>query len=368
MIIIHFAEYAYGGVASYLRSTIQSQCSNDKVNKVILFCSDEKSESFDFSSNKFVNVRYHYRRNLNGIFKMLTVAKKAISMKPDIIHFHSTFAGLCRLLIPLKRGYAVFYSSHGWSFLRQTDGELKHVIYALIERALSIKTDKIINISKFEQKAALKRRLPKGKMIVIYNSILPTVTIDKNIPSPFKNESTLKIGFIGRLDSPKGFPFLIKALNRMDLSWELMVIGESVVDDDEPYKAVDESKIHFLGWIDHQYIDSYFAFLDFLIVPSRWEGFGLVALESMKNSKPVLASDAGGLPEIVKDGVNGYIFQKMSSESFERQFKKMKDSDLKKLGANGRRIMVDKFNYSYLQELLFKAYETELGEKNGVKG
>lgn len=43
-------------------------------------------------------------------------------------------------------------------------------------------------------------------------------------------------------------------------------------------------------------------------MPSRWEAFGLVAIEAMKYGKPVIASDRGALPELVKDGVNGYVF------------------------------------------------------------
>lgn len=45
--------------------------------------------------------------------------------------------------------------------------------------------------------------------------------------------------------------------------------------------------------------------VDALIVPSRWEGFGLVALEAMRNSKPVIANCVGGLAELIEDGVNG---------------------------------------------------------------
>lgn len=250
LVIVHFAEYAYGGVATYLRNTILSQLQNKEVSKVILFCSKSKSENFEFNSEKFINIRYSYNRSFFGVFKLLTELKKAVSMNPSVIHFHSTFAGLGRIILPKKRKFSVIYSSHGWAFLRQSDNSFKHSIYALVEKVLSLKTDKIINISNFEQRAALKYKLPASKMIVIYNSIPPQLNVDNKVISPFEKSDTIKIGFVGRLDAPKGFPFLVQALQGIDDKFELMVIGKSIVDsksDNQQYRA---NNIHYLGWIE----------------------------------------------------------------------------------------------------------------------
>jgi len=366
LVIVHFAEYAYGGVATYLRNTILSQLQNKKVTKIILFCSESKSEKFEFKSKKFINIRYTYNRTLLGVFKMLFELRKAVLMHPDIIHLHSSFAGLGRIIISRKRSFSVIYSSHGWSFLRQSDSNFKHEIYAFIERILSLKTDKIVNISNFEQQAALKYKLPASKMIVIYNSIPSKRNSYKDVLSPFKETKTIKIGFVGRLDTPKGFPFLVKALQKVNYNFELMVIGKNIVDTEFNSRILNSDRIHYLGWIDHDDIDSYFKFIDFLIVPSLWEGFGLVALEAMKNSKPVLSSDAGGLPEIVDDGINGYTFETLSIDSFQEKFKKMVQSDMTRMGENGYEIMEKKFNYQKLQNQLFVVYQASI-EKGSYK-
>ena len=67
--------------------------------------------------------------------------------------------------------------------------------------------------------------------------------------------------------------------------------------------------------IDAMYIKigEYYQSCDGVIMPSRWEAFGLVAVEAMKYKKPVIVSDCGALPELVKDGYNGYVF-KMDDE------------------------------------------------------
>ena len=85
----------------------------------------------------------------------------------------------------------------------------------------------------------------------------------------------------------------------------LYVIGEACRDDQE---KVESPAIKYLGWIDHDLIDDYISQFDAALIPSRQEGFGLVAAEAMRNAKPVIASRAGALPELIKDGENGYVF------------------------------------------------------------
>lgn len=64
----------------------------------------------------------------------------------------------------------------------------------------------------------------------------------------------------------------------------------------------------FLGWVDRQQIDGYYRLCDALIMPSRWEAFGLTAVEAMCNEMPVIASRQGALPEIVCLNESGWLF------------------------------------------------------------
>lgn len=51
--------------------------------------------------------------------------------------------------------------------------------------------------------------------------------------------------------------------------------------------------VESIGWINHDEIDSYYSLFDAVIIPSRWEGFGLVAIEAMKNAKAIIVSNRG---------------------------------------------------------------------------
>lgn len=65
---------------------------------------------------------------------------------------------------------------------------------------------------------------------------------------------------------------------------------------------------NFVGWVEHEKLASWYAACDAVVMPSRWEAFGLVAAEALQHARPVLASTRGALPELIHDGENGYLF------------------------------------------------------------
>jgi len=70
----------------------------------------------------------------------------------------------------------------------------------------------------------------------------------------------------------------------------------------------------------HKDIEKIIEISDLTIVPSLWEGFGLVVIESMVKKKVVLASDTGGIPEIIEHGENGYLFKTLNKSDFLEKF------------------------------------------------
>ena len=68
-----------------------------------------------------------------------------------------------------------------------------------------------------------------------------------------------------------------------------------------------DDKVHFIPFVDR--IQDWLSQADLLIHPSEMESFGLVSLEAMSCGVPVVAYRAGGLPEVVSDGVNGYLLE-----------------------------------------------------------
>ncbi|MFD1421867.1 glycosyltransferase [Lactiplantibacillus songbeiensis] len=358
MRIVHVAEYASGGVATYLRNIVASQIEDSSVDEIVLINSKKNSEKLDFNSNKFRHITFDYSRSISGIIRLLKVRKIIDSLDPDVVHFHSSFAGIIRLTYLVKLShYKVVYCAHGWSFLQKNKSRLQKKVYEVIERLAALKTDTIINISRSEQQAAVAHDLPEDKMELVYNTI-PNKRELFPIPSPFSNLPTKKLLFVGRFDEQKGLKFLLKNVDFENYGVELVVIGSNVLESSKIASNV--TNVTFLGWIDNKYIDSYISICDAVIVPSKWEGFGLVAVEAMKNEKMVIASDAGGLSEIIVNNYSGLIFKAGSPQKLNEaiaKFAGMGNPKIKLMGHHGKDIFSSKYNFSELHSRLMQIYK-----------
>mgnify|MGYP000057898725 FL=1 len=175
-------------------------------------------------------------------------------------------------------------------------------------------------------------------MVMIYNGVE-----DKISKSNLKlnwDENKINLLFVGRLDRQKGLDLFLDVYDKMKLeNMHLYVIGTSVLDDNLPKST---KHVTYLGWVDNKNIDAYYQACDVVIMPSRWEGFGLVAVEAMRNLKPVIASNVGALPELIKNNINGYIFDIKDDKILKKILLSINKNDLQNLGKQARQIYLKK--------------------------
>lgn len=168
--------------------------------------------------------------------------------------------------------------------------------------------DCVVGISKF----ILDRHLAQGyfqatpKHQVIYNTRSYPL---KNFTNNSLDGKRVRFGFIGTLSREKGIDWLLKIFSRLptSLNAELWVAGEGkpnfVTELHERYAS---DRIRFLGRVKPE---DYYPEIDMLIVPSLWEEpLGMVVPEAFTYAVPVLASRRGGLPEMIIEEKNGYLF------------------------------------------------------------
>ena len=132
---------------------------------------------------------------------------------------------------------------------------------------------------------------------------------------PF-NGRGLALGFLGRLEPAKGIEVLLKTLTDHDFcGWSEVIVGGRGSDEYERAlrHKYNDSRVKFLGLIDPT---AFFNRVDLLVVPSLWnEPFGRVVIEAYAHGVPVVASNRGGLNELVKNGEDGFLFNPDSSDS-----------------------------------------------------
>ncbi|MFC1929627.1 glycosyltransferase [Chloroflexota bacterium] len=122
--------------------------------------------------------------------------------------------------------------------------------------------------------------------------------------------------FVGRIDPLKGLDQLIKAMPYLQngLRPRLVIIGgdENSQSEMERLRALSrelkaQDSVAFLGTIKHEQLPDYYNAADLCVIPSYYESFGLVALESLACGTPVVATDVGELKNIIRQGETGYV-------------------------------------------------------------
>jgi len=172
------------------------------------------------------------------------------------------------------------------------------------------------------------------------------------------------VGSVCRLIEQKGLTYAIRAF------WQIAEqAGDAhyVIAGDGPLRPAlqQEAKgfgidrrVHFLGWRDDP-IDLLAAF-DVLLIPSLWEGFGLIALEAMAASTPIIASRVSALPEIVEHGVTGYLVPPADPMALaENLLDVIRNPDqARQMGINGRRRLESEFSAERMVDSTLKVYQS----------
>lgn len=300
--ILHVCEVAIGGICSYLNVVCFQS------NEIENFIVAPEGHVSGISLTTTVSTFRRTGRNITSVMRFIRASMRGVEKEcPDIVFFHSTFALLALIVIKLKRSRVkTIYCSHGWAASRYSNA-LKRVIVGKIEGYLCGLADVVINISEYDQNTAISSGY-LGRHVLVENAVLdhqPIVRSDK-----FSNNSdVINLLFIGRFDQQKGLDLLLKSFHkaqkeRSDL--HLTLIGSPVIGDQGNMEIPPQTNI--IGWVDPLELDDWYRSSDALIVPSRWEGFGLVVAEAFRNGTPVLCSDRGALPFLVRPNETGEIF------------------------------------------------------------
>ena len=263
----------------------------------------EKTPSYKIYHPKYLKLPHPYLKNLEWYPYFLQVLKtiKNENIKFELIHCHGIYPdGLVGIKIGRYFNKKVVLHVHESSMSLDTSRDLN--AYKKIFKYV----DQLIPVSKFQMGEIVKfdKKLTK-KCKVIYNG----VKIDKEITSLNKNlEGTNKIIrliFVGHLIFSKGLDILLKALKLLDsykyrFSLDVVGNGEKQLE----YKKLSEKyglgdKVSFIGEIDNASLLKKMKYYNCLVLPSRYETFGVVLIEAMSCGLPVVSTKVCAIPEVV---------------------------------------------------------------------
>ncbi len=292
-----------GGAESLLKNFVLEAKKNNLFNiEIATFYSDAifKKEIEDAGISIW-DLGLTFKFNLMGVIELVKLTKER---KYNIIHVHlfpaDIFAGIASLFLP--RDIAWIFSEHCVYNRRRT---LK--IFKILDNFTYNRYSKIVCVSK-QVEFALLNWIPsnKGKTKVISNAV----------PIPkFLNSCSVKtydILFVGRLTKQKSVEILLKAIkilkNKYSKNLKIAIVGDGELKENLNNLTVElgvNREVKFLGV--RKDVKELMVSSKIFVLPSRWEGFGIVIIEAMSNMLPVIATNVGGIPELIEDGKDGIL-------------------------------------------------------------
>jgi glycosyltransferase involved in cell wall biosynthesis len=304
------------------------------------------------------------------------------SERPHILHTHTAKAGAIARAAGLLAGDArppiVVHTFHG-HVLKGYFGPGRTAFFCQVERILARSSDVLVAVSPEVRDELVEHRIaPLSKFAVIRLGIPledrledPTMDLDfrrlYGIPP-----SAFVIGWVGRMTGVKDTGAvleIVRATREREVDAVVCMVG------DGPDRERLEQLAHDLGIARASYfvgyqsdVAGYYRLFDAFVLPSVNEGTPVSAIEALASGTPVVANRVGGVPDVVSDGVDGFLVEPGDVEgAADRLAELASDPELRtRLGESGRREMFERYSVSRLVDDVDRLYRTLLAAK-GLK-
>lgn len=362
MRIMHITEALGGGVLNVIQqlSSVQTTTPHD-ITVVHSTRADtpKPSELVEIFPKPIACIEVDMQTNISPLkdFQSLISLLRIIkNTKPDIIHLHSSKAGVlgriaCSLL---GRSNTCFYTPHGFSFLRKDISHSKRLIFKTIESACSYLGGTTIACSQSELEHAIVNG--QRKAILIENSI-PLNLITEAIGNRFR----CSIVTSGRLCNQKNpSAFLEIALQLHNEPASFLWIGDGELKHNLKVNGELPENLSITGWISREVVADHLHKSDIFIMTSLWEGMPLALIEAQAAGLPAVVLNVEGCKDIVTDGVTGFICNNVN-EMADKIKLLIKDSHLRgTMGASAREIALRRFSQERMNTETLTAYSLAL--------
>ncbi|MCP5426858.1 MAG: glycosyltransferase [Chromatiaceae bacterium] len=296
-----------------------------------------------------------YRLPMRGDLDIALIPrlKKILSSEsPDIVHLHS------RRGADLLGGLAARWAGVKTVVSRRVDNPEPRWWVGLKYRLF----DRVITISEGIRRVLLSEGLPPGCVVCVHSAVDTRLYAGQQCDRNWLNgqfqldRDSLVVAVVAQLIPRKGHRFLLQALPVLLDSFpglRLLVLGKGSSETDIRSQISDlglSGKVIMGGFRDD--LERIFPCLDLLIHPALMEGLGVSLLQAAAAGVPIVAVDAGGVPEAVRDGVNGLLVPGGDSRALAAAVTRLlSDPDLaRQMGAAGKHLVEDEFSIDAMVE------------------
>ena len=294
--------------------------------------------------------------------------KLMLDLRPDLVHTHSSKAGILGRAAAWKHSARVIHTVHGLPFHDQ-QSRAKHNLYIALERFAAKRCDHLIAITDAMVNAFVENNIaPRKKFTVIPSGVdldRFTTTLSTGCQSSARADHRPTIGLVARLDPLKGHRDLIAALPRIIDAIpdaRLVFIGDGF-DRDGIVTAIDASthrdRIELRNLVPSAAMPAAYRELDVCVLPSYQEGQSRVLVEALASGCGIVAYDVGGIPEVCFHEFSGLLVPVGDTDALARAIVRMLTDEAlrERLVSQGRAHIRGRFSAEKMNRDLLALYE-----------
>lgn len=327
MKVVHIIEALGGGVYTYFRDLstfFGDEEQNKSIHTTIIYSGNRKeidpenikkdfSDGVDLVEINMVR-EFSPVQDLKSTYKLWQELKK---INPDIIHLHSSKAGVLGRIAHffLFKKKKMFYTPHGYAFLRTDISTFKKKLYWLVEKGIQ-QLFGGTTIACGDTEYEIAKTIGESKLV--RNGIdIPGVT--SNLTTDNRNEK-LTIGIMARITAarnPQLFNEIALRFPNLNFVW---------IGDGDLNHLITAPNIRITGWIlDRKKVLKELNNIDIYMQTSLWEGLPISILEAMAFKKPAIANNIIGNKDAVLHGKTGFLFENI--DELKNYFEILKDEE-----------------------------------------
>jgi len=383
LLISHFFPPHKGGIETATYNIAKKL--TEKGHEVIIITSKvfktqinyEKVEGFHIYQYKSINLvelrGFPQSSSLGFPLKAIIKLKKIISKHEiQIIHVMGRFfpisfiSAFLNILIFKKKMYISIQGRLKFGLT----GLIENIFDTIVTRFIYSKLSRVICVSKPLKRRLIKYRVPPHTLITIPNG----VDIDKftKKKSAYLNKfledenENKKVIFVGRLDLQKGVEYLLRSIPNVIANFpkvSFFILGNGRLEDylKKLVKFLSiEDHVIFLNMIPIEEMPGFYSSADILCLPSIHEGFPLSIVEALSIGLIIIASKTGGIPEVIKEDENGYLFEPKNIKELSLKLLKalnLSHSKIVQIQENNIKKARNKYSWNTIVNEIIKIYQ-----------
>jgi glycosyltransferase involved in cell wall biosynthesis len=330
-----------------------------KLNNEIHIISMRETD-YMYESNVHVHVLRSGSTNKLSYFLLIKAVRKLVKdINPDILHSHyATSYGLYGRMCNFHPFVISVWGSDVYEFPKGS--KTKELLLKYILKG----ADKVCSTS-HNMAEETKKYYTKDIIITPFG-----VDINKfkcNIP--ILNSNYITIGVMKGLEKIYGLNYLIEGFSELlkeyrgNKKLKLLIVGDGTerTNLEALAKELDiSSEVTFTGKIDNENVPDYINMMDIVCLPSLSESFGVSAVEACACGRPIIATEVGGLKELIIDNYNGFAIEQKNSHDIKLKLNRIIENEpqAREFSENARSLVVEKYNWLDNAKIMSDIYKT----------